>query len=504
MFSRKLPLILALLLCAGACAHAGVNVVGLFRDNMVLQCDRPVPVWGSGTPGEKVTIEFLGATTSTEVDKAGNWMVKLGPFPAGGPYQMTITQGTASLTLTNLLVGEVWICSGQSNMQWGLQNMNKAAAEIAAAQYPTIRFITVTGTASTRQRVIPCGSLVWRECTPATAGELSAVAYFFARELQQNRHVPIGLIVTAQGASPIRSWISAETMQANPIFRDTLADYVTLPTRKQAYDVKRAAYDQALAKSKQEGTPPPPWPGSFEGDASPGPYFYGRVYPLAPFALRGVIWYQGENEAMDFQGVNHSKTYKDFFPVMIAEWRSLWGWDFPFLYVQLAPIGGRQTAPGESPWAEVREGQRRTLSVPNTAMVVTTDICEPELHPRKKVDLGRRLAWAARALAYGEHLLYSGPLFDRAEFKDGRAILSFTQVGSGLVAKDGPLTGFALAGADHKFVWGEAQIVDNTVVVSSAQVAQPQAVRYAWAENPLGNLFNQEGFPASCFRTDDW
>ena len=417
---------------------------------------------------------------------------------------MRLTQGPDATTLRNVLIGEVWICSGQSNMQWGLKMMNNAEAEVANANYPSLRYITIAGTASARQRVIPSGSLAWQECTPQTAGELSGVAYFFGRELQQRLKVPVGLIVTAQGASPIRSWISAEAMQGSPLFAETLADYQTMPTRKKVYDEKRAAYEAALAKSKQDGTPAPPWPGSFEADAYPGPYFYGRVYPLAPFALRGVIWYQGENEAIDFQGVNHSKTYKDFFPVMIAEWRSLWGWDLPFLYVQLAPIGGQQTAPGESSWAEVRDGQRRTLAVKNTAMVVTTDICEPELHPRKKVELGQRLALAARALAYGEPLVYSGPIFDRAEFKDATAVLSFTHVEGGLVAKEGPLSGFAVAGADRKFVWADAKLVGNTVVVSSAQVADPQAVRYAWAENPIGNLFNQEGFPASCFRTDDW
>jgi sialate O-acetylesterase len=189
---------------------------------------------------------------------------------------------------------------------------------------------------------------------------------------------------------------------------------------------------------------------------------------------------------------------------MIAEWRSLWGYDFPFLYVQLAPIGGLQKAPTESAWAEVRDGQRRTLTVKNTAMVVTTDICDSDLHPRNKVDVGKRLALAARAIAYGETLVYAGPNFDRVEFKDGKAVLSFTQVGSGLVAKEGPLKGFAIAGVDRKFVWADAEIVGKTVVVANAQVADPKAVRYAWAENPLGNLFNTEGFPASCFRTDDW
>ena len=504
MQSRFVWCMLTLLALGCQPITAGVNVVGLFRDNMVLQRDMELPVWGGGKTGETVTVHFAGTSKATTVDENGKWMVKIGPFRAGGPHEMRITQGDVSTTLTNILIGEVWLCSGQSNMQWDLKMVNDGSNEIASAKYPDVRFITIQGTAGGRQQVIPCGSLQWRECSPETAGDLSAVAYFFARELKKTLHVPIGLIVTAQGASPIRSWISAEAMNANPIFNGTLEDYKTLPDRKRAYDEKRAAYEQALAKSKADGTPAPPWPGSFEADASPGPYFYGRVYPLAPFAMRGVIWYQGENEAMYFQGVTHARTYKDFFPIMIAEWRSLWGRDFPFLYVQLAPGGGQQKDPVESSWADVRDAQRQTLKLKNTAMVVTTDICDADLHPRKKVDVGKRLALAARAVAYGEPLVYSGPVFDQAEFRDGKATISFTHQGGGLVTKEGPLKGFAVAGSDRKFVWADAEIQGNTVVVSSTQVAAPKSVRFAWAENPIGNLFNKEGFPASCFRTDDW
>ncbi len=499
--------LMSVLISMSICAqqtYAGVDVVGVYRDNMVLQRDMELPVWGGGRKGEKVSVEFAGAMKDTEVDAHGKWLVKINPLPAGGPHEMKITQGGSSATIKNIMVGEVWICSGQSNMQFGLKMVNDAVKEIADAKYPGIRFLTIQGTASSRQQVIPCGSLNWRECTPDTAGDLSAVAYFFGRELYKKLNVPVGLIVTAQGSSPIRSWISAETMNANPIFKGTLEDYKTYPERKKAYDEKREAYDQALAKSKVDGTKPPPWPGSFESDGYPGPYFYGRVFPLAPFAMRGVIWYQGENEAMDFQGITHAETYKDFFPVMIGEWRSLWGCDFPFLYVQLAPGGGQQKDPVESSWAEVRDAQRRTLNVKNTAMVVTTDICEADLHPRKKADVGKRLALAARAIAYGESLVYSGPIFSRAEFEGGKATTYFTNVGSGLSAGDGQLKGFSIAGSDRKFVWADAQIKGDSVVVSSAQVTDPKAVRYGWAENPIGNLFNKEEFPASCFRTDDW
>ncbi|OPZ28377.1 MAG: hypothetical protein BWZ02_01333 [Lentisphaerae bacterium ADurb.BinA184] len=504
-----LPGIIAVL--AGLPAAGAVNVIGLFRDRMVVQRDAELPVWGWGTPGEALTVEFAGAKSATEVDGEGRWKVTLGRLPAGGPHEMRITQGAATVTLTDILVGEVWIGSGQSNMQWGLKNMNHAAEEIAAADYPDIRFLTIQGTAERPPRGIPCGSLEWFPCTPATAGNLSAVAYFFARELHNHLKVPIGLIITAQGASPIRSWISAETMQANPIFKETLEDYTSVPGRYKAFREKYDAYEQSLVKSKEDGSQPLPWPGAFEGDRSPGPYFYGRVYPLAPFAMRGVIWYQGENETMSFlfparpERRNNSRTYKEFFPVMIQEWRSLWGRDFPFLYVQLAPANVPPKAPVmESGWAEVRDGQRRTLSVRNTAMVVTADICEPDLHPRNKVDVGRRLALAARALAYEEDLVYSGPILERVEFRGREAVLAFAHVGGGLVVKGERLEGFAVAGADRVFHWADAEIRGDTVVVRSNEVAAPVAVRYAYSDFPFGNLFNQEGLPASCFRTDEW
>ena len=530
-------LLIAMIICSGQ-AYAGVNVVGLFRDNMVLQRDMELPVWGTAAAGEVVTVEFSNQKKSSAADAGGNWMVKLDPLKVfSEPQTMTVSSSGISqitqspnLQIKNILIGEVWICSGQSNMAWDLKTLKKnnapdAENEIAGAKYPDIRFISISGSAEKRQPGIPCGSLQWRECSPETVGDLSAVAYFFAKELRQKLNVPIGLIVTAQGGSPIRSWISAETMNANPIFKKTLEDYKSLPERRKAYDAKRAAYEAGLAKSKADGTKPPPWIGSFEWDNSPGIYFYGRVYPLAPFAMRGVIWYQGENDANNFENTsraglvglaNNSLTYKDFFPVMIEDWRSLWNRDFPFLYVQLHPDGGPQKDPVQdtesvsrfastpSSWAEVRDAQRRTLKLKNTAMVVTTDICEADLHPKKKVEVGKRLALAARAIAYGESLVYSGPIFDKAEFKDGKVIISFTHNGGGLMVRDGKLKGFSVAGTDRKFVWADAEIKGDTVVVSSGQVPDPKAVRYAWAGNPIGNLYNKEGFPASCFRTDEW
>jgi len=474
----------------------------LFGDNMVLQRGIELPVWGLDCEkGEKVTVEFNGVSKSAQADENGKWIVKMGPFQAGGPYEMKIIRKSKVTVLKNIMIGEVWICSGQSNMQWTLKKMNNANTEIEDAKYSDIRFLTIQGTAGSRRLKIPSGSLNWYECTPETAGELSAVAYFFGRELYKKLKVPVGLIVTAQGSSPIRSWISREAMEANPIFKETLEEYKTFPQRKKAYAEKRTAYDKALAKSRKDGTKPLPWPGSFENEPTPGHYFYARVYPLAPFGIRGVIWYQGENDAM----FKHARTYKDFFPAMINEWRSLWGYDFPFLYVQLAPLSKEPKNPVESSWAEVCDAQRQTMKMPGTAMIVTSDICEVSLHPKNKTDVGKRLAIAAEALAYGKkNIVYSGPIFDKVRFADEKARISFTHIAGGLVLKGDKLKCFTIAGADRKFFNADAKIEGNTVIVHSDKVKNPKAVRYAWSQNLTGNLFNKEGFPASCFRTDDW
>lgn len=313
--------------------------------------------------------------------------------------------------------------------------------------------------------------------------------------------MPIGLITTAEGSSPIRAWISPRTQQTNPLFKEVMADYQTYTEKKGVYFKKRNAYEASVNQSKIDGSTPLPFPGHFEAYAvGPGMFYNTRVAPLALFAIKGVIWWQGENEAI----FKHARMYRDLMSAMFRDWRSLWKQpDLPFLIVQLAPIGGLENVPVESDWAEVRDGQRRSLCVKNTAMVVTMDVCESELHPRKKVEVGQRLALAARAIAYGEKVEYSGPLFKKVRFKGGKATIAFTHVGGGLVAKGDKLDGFAIAGADKVFVWADAEISGDRVVVHSDKVPAPQVVRYAWANNPVGHLFNREGLPASCFQSDE-
>ena len=445
-----------------------------------------------------MTVELLGITRSSTADSRGKWTAKIGPFPAGGPCEMKI-HGGHTLVIRNVLVGDVWLCSGQSNMEWGVEKVAGAETAIRNAHFPRLRLACIGGTALTPQDRL---STHWAECSPETVKSFSAVGYYFGRELHEHLNVPIGLIANAIGASPIRAWISPDVQYSEPVFKETLEDYKTYAQRKKAYAEKRAAYEAALKRSKAEGTARPPFPGFFEamGD-TPGVVYNARVHPLAPFAIRGVIWYQGENEAI----FHHAASYKDFFPLLIQDWRRLWGQgEFPFLFVQLAPIGGHSKQPTASPWAEVRDGQRRTLSLSNTAMVVTTDICESALHPLKKTEVGKRLALAARAVAYGENIAYSGPIFDRVEFRGGKGVVCFTHADGGLTVSGSRLKGFAVAGPDRKFFWADAEIQGNAVSVFSGKVPDPQAIRYAWEDNPDGNLLNTNGIPASCFRTDDW
>ncbi|MFZ2655178.1 MAG: sialate O-acetylesterase [Victivallales bacterium] len=476
-----------------------LKVAEIFGNSMVLQRDMEVPVWGWAENGETITVEFNGCVKTAVAGQDGRWTLKIGPFAAGGPYYMKI-KGKATRTISDIMVGEVWLCSGQSNMQWPLEKMENAEEEIAGANNPNIRIVTVRGGATLEQKKdlspewISCK---WTRCHPSTAKTFSAPGYFFGRELYKSLNVPIGIISTAEGSSPLRSWISPETQKSNPLFKAVLEDYSTYAERKKPYN----AYLEALKKAKAEGTKEPPFPGHFEayGDG-PGMFYNSRVYPLAPFAIKGVVWWQGENEAM----YKHADSYKDLFPILIEDWRRLWGQgDFPFLFVQLQPIGSPAKDPGESDWAEVRDGQRRTLKVKNTGMVVTTDICDAALHPIRKAELGKRLAAVARSIAYGEKLVCSGPIFDKAEFKDGKAYLSFSNVGGGLVAKGERLLGFSIAGADNKFVRAEAEIIQDKVLVNSDKVPVPQTVRYAWDNNPAGNLFNKEGLPASCFQSGE-
>lgn len=497
----------ARLLCLTAClalplgsARAEVKTEALFSDGLVLQQDVPVPVWGTAKDDEKVVVT-LQEQTATVMATHGRWSVRLKPLKAGGPFTMTIA-GENTITLHNVLVGEVWLCSGQSNMEFPLSRAANGAAAIAAATDSQLRLFTVPhGTADEPLSKVG-GS--WQECTPQTVTNFSAVAYFFGRDLRQARQVPVGLVHSSVGGTPAEAWTSQATLEADPELKPILERYAEAvknfnPTEAaERYAQAKARYKEAAAKAKAEGTPAPKAPKApraladpRRANTRPSGLYNAMIAPLAPYALAGVIWYQGEANSA------RAAEYQHLFPAMIRDWRQAWGQgDFPFLFVQIAPM--------ERMTPEIREAQLLSWKkVPHTAMAVTTDVGnELDIHPTSKEPVGARLALAARAVAYGEKIESSGPVFDSMKIENTRAVLSFTHVGKGLVARGGKLKGFTIATADGEFVPAKAQIEHNQVVVSSSSVSKPARVRYGWANTPEVNLFNADGLPASPFRTD--
>jgi sialate O-acetylesterase len=493
-----LPRLLALgLAFAGtASVQADVKLHGLFTDGTVLQRDREVPVWGTGSDGEKVTVKFTDQEISTTV-RDGRWMVKLKPLKAGGPFTLTVIAGN-TVTVTNLLVGEVWLCSGQSNMGFQLSRAANAQEAIAAAGDPELRLFSVPHEATDEPLRDISGQ--WKTSTPETAASFSAVAYFFGRDLRRALKVPIGLIDSSVGGTPAEAWTSRETLENNPELKQILKRH---DESVRAYDPAKAEenYRRELkksseaAKSADTANPPARKPSKAANPARaskrPGGLYNAMIAPLQPYALAGAIWYQGEANS------GRAAEYQTLFPALIQNWRQAWGQgEFPFLFVQIAP-NARMTP-------EIREAQLRTWQkVPRTAMVVSADIGEAnDIHPKKKEPVGARLALAARAIAYNEKIEYSGPVFDRLTIAENRAILSFTHTGSGIVAKGETLKGFTIAGADKKFVPADWKIIGFALEVSSKEVPNPVAVRYGWDNVPDINLFNKEGLPATPFRTD--
>ncbi|HEX8659143.1 MAG TPA: sialate O-acetylesterase [Hymenobacter sp.] len=637
-------------------ARAAVRLPALVGPHMVLQRERPLPLWGWAAPGEKVSLTFRGRTYAASApDATGRWQATLPATPAGGPYTLTV-KGQNTIVLEDVLVGDVWLASGQSNMEFkvkdpsgGYQPVQNADQEIAQANYPNLRLFNVARTAAYRPQADVAGS-GWLVCSPATAAEFSAVAYFFGRELQQKYQIPVGLLVSSWGGTPAEAWTSAEGLKTLPEFGPAVTRFAlhttTLSDDQRAFEAKQAAfykdiksYDQGYLPSGQTWAAPDfdarAWPqmqlpanweatpglknydgivwfrkeidlpaalagqpltldlaqvddadstyfngvqvGSTTGygvhrtyqipamlvrpgrnvivvrvldtgggggiwgepaglalrgagrtlslagpwqykvaldpkllpvplypggvSQAPTALFNGMIAPLVPFALKGAIWYQGESNA------ERAEQYHALFPALIRDWRRCWGQEFPFLFVQLAGFKAARPEPAESEWAELREAQAQALRVPRTGMATAIDIGEAfDIHPHNKQEVGRRLALAARRVAYGDNTgLASGPTFAGLTVAGSAVRLRFENVGAGLAAKsNAPLQGFAVAGADRQFHWGTAKLVGNEVVVQSDQVQAPVAVRYDWADNPTGNLTNQDGLPALPFRTDAW
>lgn len=616
-------------------AFCEVQLPRIFSDNMVLQRNATVNVWGWASKGESITVVFNGQSVKAKADKNGNWLATLKPMSHGGPFELQVKGKSNTIVLKNILIGDVWLGSGQSNMEWTIKNTNNATAEIAKANYPKIRLFTVEKKISFESEKDLAGGQ-WQECNPNTIGDFSAVAYFFGRKLHTELDVPIGLINSSWGGTNIQTWISWDIMSQGEKYKDY--DLKKLQQTSKDMVVRQERYQQALLNEKGmaekwfsnpgEGwkkiTLPQRWELTEIGDADgyiwfkkefeveasevgkpvtlslgpiddedhtylngqlvgsinsysenrnytipagvvvagkntivirvndgggggglygkpeqvycqlgdekislageweykpsvtttafgisntgpnafPSLLFNGMIAPIIPFPVAGVIWYQGESNA------GEAYKYRALFPQLINNWRSKWKNEFPFFWVQLANFMAPDSLPTESDWAELREAQSKTLSLPKTGQAVIIDIGEEkDIHPRNKQDVGYRLALAALKVAYNKDVVFSGPTFDKMVIEGSKAIISFKNTGSGLAVKDkyGYVRGFAIAGEDKKFVWAKAVVDGDKVIVESNLVQKPVAVRYAWGNNPDdANLYNKENLPASPFRTDDW
>jgi sialate O-acetylesterase len=491
-------------------AKADVTVASLFQDHAILQRDQPVPVWGGAEPGEKVTVEFRGQSAAAVADASGKWRVQLEPMTASAEPAVLIVRGKNTLTISDVLTGEVWLASGQSNMEFRIDQANDAANEIAAVNHPQIRQFDVPNVVAASPQAAVAGA--WVMCSPATAAKFSAVAYYFARDFQQAAHVPVGIINSTWGGTPVESWMNATALQTNPAFRAPLDRW---QKTIEEYPVKKAEYDSALtawekedvaarATGQKEQTvfrkahPKPRAPRGPGHHWTPAGLYNGMIAPLVPYALGGALWYQGESNA------DYPEEYTALFSAMIRQWRGEWGREFPFYFVQIANFNGNAADRAPNQWAWLRDAQAQTLALPATGMAVTIDIGTPgDIHPKNKQDVGRRLALIARHELSEEKIEFSGPRLVRSTREGAGLRLNFLHA-AGLNSGGQPLVDFAIAGEDRKFHPAMARIEGDTVIVSAAAVAEPVAVRYAWSNAPAARLKNGAGLPASPFRSDEW
>jgi len=505
---RRLSFIVAVIAFSNPTAFADVRPNGLFTDNAVLQRDGEIPIWGTASPKEEVTVSFRGTAVTTQAGSDGKWQVRLPPQAAGGPDDLVI-RGKNTLTLKNVLVGEVWVCSGQSNMEWSLRQIAGRERPIPAGADDQLRLFRVRKAATPKPRSTVPVAAAWQACAPESAESFSAVAYYFGRDLRAALGVPVGLIQTAWGGTPAQAWTSKAALDAEPSLRHYGERLQRATERWESgqaddeHEAALAAYRASADKAKAEKRPVPIAPSEPQDPRrSPGSaatLFNGMVAPLIPFSIRGVIWYQGE--ANGSQGYE----YRTLFPTLIKDWRARWGrGEFPFLCVQLAPWeAGNADGPA---WAELRDAQRyATQALPKVGMAVITDAGDPkDIHPKNKEPVGTRLALLARKIAHDENIVADGPVYKSMETDGNRAVLTFGSVGAGLESRGGPLAGFVVCGEDRKFVAAQAEIRGDTVVVWADDIERPVAVRYGWKNYPVINLFNKNGLPASPFRTDDF
>jgi sialate O-acetylesterase len=531
--------VLGALLALPCDAYAKTTVAKLFSDGMVLQRQMAVPVWGWAEAGEKVTVGFAGQEKSAVAGADGAWMVKLDVMEASAEGRELVVKGVdgkgveSGATLKDVLVGEVWLCGGQSNMGLTLSEVFHAKEEIAKANYPLLRLMAV-GAGPSPAPMKDIRRSGWKVCTPESAAHFAATAYFFGKKVQEELKIPVGLVEFDIGATGIEGWTPIEGFKSSKdpamqaIYREVMSWDPTSEIGKKAIAEgleKVKAWVPEAKKALAAGKPVPPQPLLPAAPVfynGPTVLFNGTVSAVVPFAVRGAVWYQGE--ANPGEGASYEAKMR----AMISGWRQVWGQgDFPFYYVQLTNEGKPVELPDGEEWfryVPVREAQRRVMDMPNTGMVVGLDLGEDASgHPRNKRDVGYRLALWALGRDYGKKVAYTGPRFKEAKFEGGKAIVSFTDVGGGLVEadKDGqeeakriyglgsttrvPLGNFSLRGKDGKWHWATGMIEGDTVVVTSKDVPEPVAVRYAYSMNPKGpKLYNIEGLPASGFWSEAW
>ena len=481
--------------------HAELKLSSVFGDHMVVQRDKPIHVWGWTAPGQSVEVSLANKTATAKAGDDGRFDAVLGALPAGGPHELSV-KADESKTFTDVLVGEVWVCSGQSNMAWPVSNANDPDLESLTAKYPNIRLISVPQVGTQEPQKDFEGQ--WEACTPETVKSFSAVGYFFGRQLHQTLDVPVGLIDNAWGGSAAEAWVRRDALEESGQYTELLQKWDDL-AKTYDHEAAVAKWKERLAKwnETKKGNKPRPPRNQLAGQHRPANLYNGCLLPIQGYTIQGAIWYQGESNA------GRAYQYRDLFPLMISTWRKDWGQgDFPFYWVQLADFRNEVDAPAESDWAELREAQTMTMSkLKNTGEAVIVDLGEAsDIHPRNKQIVGKRLARWALANQYGIKVPFQSPTYSKMIVNESKVAVDFSSVGGGLDTFDvrTPI-GFAIAGDDKKFVAANAKIVDkDTIEVWSDEVKNPVAVRYAWADNPICNLQSREGLPATPFRTDDW
>jgi sialate O-acetylesterase len=471
----------------------------------VLQRDKPLPIWGRADAGERVTVSFAGQSIGATTTSDGRWIVYLAPLAASSTPTDLIVTGKNTLRLTDIVVGDVWLCSGQSNMEWPVSKSLNAEEETAAANLPLIRQLKLARQISATPADTADTLGGWQVCTPQTAGNFTAVGFFFARDLQPRLGVPVGLLNSTYGGTPIEAWMSPPALASDPAFTVVAERWTrataTFPEDQARYEAATAEWNPAETAAKARGekyTAPRPRRPEGTPHFSPAGLYHGMIAPIIPAAIRGVLWYQGEANAA------RADEYTRLFGALITHWRAHLGQgDVPFFWVQLAAYAAGD-ADGTH-WAKLRDAQTATLALPATGQAIAIDVGNPDdIHPTNKQDVGRRLALLARAKVYGGLVDFSGPVFKSAVREDAAMRVSFDYAGNGLIARDKPLQSFQIAGADQKFFPAIAKIERDTVLVSAAEVPEPVAVRYAWTNAPEANLYNGAGLPAVPFRSDVW